>query len=265
MQPSETTARLDLALTIAHEAGKRTLSFFQQPDLQVDRKTDDSPVTKADREAEELLRDRIGRAFSDDGILGEEFGGTEGSSSYRWILDPIDGTKSFISGVPLYSVLIGILHQDDSVAGVILNPGLDECVYAARGQGAWWQRGGGEALRARVSTRPLCRGVFVSSQVDSFAPRGDAFRQLQQAAYITRTWGDAYGYMLVATGRAEVMVDPIMNVWDAAPLQPILEEAGGSFTDWQGAPTVHAGEGVGCNQRVLDDVLAITRASPKPA
>ena len=262
----ETQSRLDLALQIARDAGQLTLQFFQQRDLAVERKSDNSPVTRADREAEQLLRDRISQAFPHDGVLGEEFGEQPGSSPYRWILDPIDGTKSFISGVPLYSVLIGILLDERSVAGVILIPGLDECVYAARGLGAWWRKGNAAPRPARVSSRSLSEGLFVLSQVDTFEHRGasEAFSRLQRMAYITRTWGDAYGYLMVATGRAEAMVDPIMNLWDAAAVQPVLEEAGGAFTDWQGTPTVHSAEGVGCNRNSLDDVLAITRDYPKP-
>lgn len=256
------TARLDLARAIATEAGHLTLAFFQQRHLAVERKGDDSPVTQADRQAELLMRERIAAAFPADGIVGEEHGEIEGSSPFQWILDPIDGTKSFIAGVPLYSVLIGVLCEARSVIGVIHVPGLEETVYAAKGQGAWWQRRGAELVAAQVSTTPkLADGVFVASQIDSFAERNaaEAYSELERAAYITRTWGDGYGYLLLATGRIEAMVDPIMNLWDAAAIQPILEEAGGTFTDWQGNPSVHGGEGVGTNSLVLDEVLAITR------
>ncbi len=258
----EHTSRLDLARAIATEAGRLTLTFFQHRDLAVERKGDDSPVTQADRQAEALMRDRISAAFPDDGIVGEEHGEREGNSPFQWILDPIDGTKSFIAGVPLYSVLIGVLRERQSVIGVIHVPGLEETVYAATGQGTWWQRGGAEPVAARVSSRSkLSDGVFVTSQVDSFADHkaAEAYTELEQAAYVTRTWGDGYGYLLLATGRIEAMVDPVMNLWDAAPLQPILEEAGGTFTDWKGNPGVHAGEGVATNSLVLDEVLAITR------
>lgn len=254
--------RLDLARTIAVEAGQLTLGFFQQRDLAVERKGDDSPVTQADRQAETLMRDRIAAAFPNDGIIGEEHGTSEGTSDYQWVLDPIDGTKSFIAGVPLYSVLIGVLHQSASVIGVIHIPGLEETVYAAKGQGAWWEQRGAERTAARVSTTSkLNDGVFVVSQADSFAnyKSADAFARLEAAAYVTRMWGDGYGYLLLATGRIEAMVDPVMNLWDAAAIQPVVEEAGGTFTDWQGNPGVHAGEGVATNSLVFDEVLAITR------
>lgn len=256
------TSRLDLARAIGTEAGRLTLEFFQQRDLAVERKGDDSPVTKADRQAELLMRERIAAAFPDDGVVGEEHGEIKRSSPFQWILDPIDGTKSFIAGVPLYSVLIGVLREGQSVSGVIHVPGLEETVYAAKGQGAWWQRPGAEPVPARVSTTArLADGVFATSQVDSFAQRNaaSAYSELERAAYITRTWGDGYGYLLLATGRIEAMVDPIMNLWDAAAIQPVLEEAGGTFTDWKGDPGVHAGEGVGTNSLVLDEVIAITR------
>ena len=260
--------RLELAVSIAREAGGRTLEFFQSDRFEVLRKADDSPVTQADLQAEQLLRGRIGSAFPQDGIVGEEYGEQPGESGFRWILDPIDGTKSFITGVPLYSVLIGVLYGDQTVAGVVLIPGLDECVFASRGQGAWWTQGAGDPKPAKVSAcEQLAQGVFLTSQVDSFAEKkaADAFAQLEASASITRTWGDGYGYLLVATGRAEAMVDPIMNLWDAAPLSVVMEEAGGTFTDWKGEPTIHHGEGIATNGRVLAEVLAITNPFSRSA
>jgi histidinol phosphatase-like enzyme (inositol monophosphatase family) len=266
MQTAQLTDRLELAKAAAIEAGKGTLAFFQQDNFQVERKTDNSPVTIADRQAEQLLRKRIMSAFPHDAILGEEFGEQTGTSGYRWIVDPIDGTKSFISGVPLFGTMIGIELGRRSVVGVIYLPALDECVYAASGRGAWHIKGQGEPRAARVSSRgKLADGLFVTSQVNSFAHRGaqEVFQRLEQAAYITRTWGDCYGYVLVATGRAEVMVDPIMNVWDTAAIQPIVEEAGGTFTDWHGEATIYAGEAIATNRLVLDEVLDITLAFHK--
>lgn len=253
--------RLDLALAAGKEAGRLTLRYFQQDNYAIERKADESPVTIADRSAEELLRGRIASAFPADGIIGEEFGRSEGTSGFTWILDPIDGTKTFISGVPLYGTLVGIEHSGRSLAGFIYMPGLDEGVYASLGSGAWHFRANEPARTVRVSQRPLSQGLFVTSQIDSYAKRGalQAFHRLEEAAYVTRTWGDCYGYLLVATGRAEVMVDPILNVWDAAAVQPIIEEAGGTFTDWQGNSTIHAGEAIATNGKILEEVLAITR------
>src|SRR5436309_14340502 len=138
MVSDDLTSRLDLAVAAAREAGEITLRYFRRDNFRVERKADDSPVTVADREAEQHLRRRIAAAFPDDGILGEELGEQPGTSGYRWILDPIDGTKSFICGVPLYGQLIGIERERRSVVGVINIPALDECVYAAAGQGAWY-------------------------------------------------------------------------------------------------------------------------------
>lgn len=262
----DASARLKFAIEIARAAGDLTLEFFQQSSVQVERKGDDSPVTQADRQAELLMRERIAKAFPDDGIIGEEHGEVEGTSGYKWILDPIDGTKSFIAGVPLYSVLVGVTHKNKSLIGVILVPGLGECVYAEKGQGAWWTNGDTTPRPAKVSSRvTLGDGVFITSQVDTFGKRSakEAYERLERAAYITRTWGDGYGYLLIATGRAEAMVDPMMNIWDAAAIQPVMEEAGGTFTDWHGKPCIDGGEGIGTNGHVLNEVLEITQDYPR--
>ena len=160
--------------------------------------------------------------------------------------------------MPLYGTLIGLEREGESVLGVIRIPALGECLYAAKGQGAWYVWDGRPPRPARVSQRqPLSQALFVTSEVASYeiTHRRRAYDRLQAAARLTRTWGDCYGYLLVATGRAEVMVDPIVAVWDVAPLPPILQEAGGTFTDWKGNPTIHAGEGVATNGLLLDEVL----------
>jgi histidinol phosphatase-like enzyme (inositol monophosphatase family) len=265
--PPELATRWTFGVELAKAAGAHTLNYFQQA-LQVDRKQDDSPVTLADREAELLARERIARSFPEDAILGEEYGETAGRSGYRWIIDPIDGTKTFIAGVPLYSTLIGLEHSGRSVMGIVYLPALDEGVHAARGGGAWHFANDRPQAPAHVSTRAqLADSVFVTSQVDSYWQRGagDVFQQLQARAYVTRTWGDGYGYFLVATGRADVMIDPVMHLWDAASLQPVLEEAGGTFTNWRGEPTIYSGEGIATNGLLLEEVLAITRPTSRLA
>jgi histidinol phosphatase-like enzyme (inositol monophosphatase family) len=260
-QPNpEFARRLQLALDAGREAGRITLEYFRRGDLQVDRKGDDSPVTIADRRAEEHLRRRIAEALPEDGILGEELPERPGASGFRWVLDPIDGTKSFIHGVPLYSTLIGIEHDGRSVVGVILIPALGECVYAAEGSGAWYAMGDQPPLPARVSACPrLAEGLFVTSEILNFdtVGRREVYYRLQAAARLARTWGDGYGYLMVATGRAELMVDPVMNLWDAAAIQPVIEQAGGTFTDWQGRPTIYSGQGIATNGRILEEVLAL--------
>ncbi len=259
---NDLTERMELAVAAAREAGEVTLGYFHSGQVKVDRKSDDSPVTIADREAEQLLRRRIGEAYPDDAVLGEEFPETAGSSGFRWILDPIDGTKSFIHGVPLYGTLVGVEFEGESRIGVIRIPATGQCVYAAQGQGAWFIEGDRGPTPARVSTcRKLSESLFLTSEVLSFEQFGRraAYDRLQSIARLTRTWGDCYGYLMVAVGRAELMVDPVMAVWDAAALLPILQEAGGTFTDWQGNPTIHAKEGIGTNGCVIEEVLATIR------
>ncbi|GIW93267.1 MAG: histidinol-phosphatase [Pirellulaceae bacterium] len=263
---TEVARRREAAVQWAREAGRLTLQWFQRPDLDVVRKADASPVTEADRQAEQWLRDRIARQFPGDAVLGEEHGEEPGRSGFRWVLDPIDGTKSFIFGVPLYTTLVGIEFEQTSVVGVIHAPALDETVHAAVGAGCVYEHG--TASRpARVSRRSLSDGLFVTSQVDSFDRRKARalFDQLAERAYVTRTWGDAYGYLLVATGRAELMIDPVMHLWDAAAILPVLEEAGGRFTDWQGRRSTSSGEGIGSNGLVHAEVLQLTEPFAKPA
>ncbi len=256
----EVTKRLEFALEVTREAGWITLEHFRSDDLRVDRKADDSPVTIADRRAEEHLRHRIAEAFPDDGIIGEELPEVAGASSYRWILDPIDGTKSFIHAVPLYTTLVAVEREGEPLLGVILAPATDECVYAAIGQGAWYVHGKLPPKPAKANDRgPVSECLFVTSEVSYFdeISRRDVYQKLEATARLTRSWGDAYGYLMVATGRAEVMVDPVVSLWDLAALLPVVEEAGGKFTDWEGKRTIHSGQSVATNGRVHDEVLAV--------
>jgi histidinol phosphatase-like enzyme (inositol monophosphatase family) len=252
---------------LAHQAGQRTLDFFQSHQLKVDRKADRTPVTEADRAAEQLLRTALTREFPEDEIVGEEFGSSGANrSGYRWIVDPIDGTKSFICGVPLYATLVGLLHDDRPVAGAIAVPGLDELAVAAIGRGAWYRQDSGGAWKAAaVSRRPsLSEGLLCISEVGLFGRRGLArtYERLESAAGITRTWGDGYGYLLVATGRAEAMVDPVVSPWDVAAIGPVLTEAGGQWSDWRGAPRIDTGDFVGTNGLVHLEVMALVGATP---
>ena len=255
--------RLALARRIAREAGNLTLRFFHDSNLVVERKADTTPVTAADRGAEELLRRRITEMFPDDAILGEEFPEKSGSSGWRWVLDPIDGTKSFIHGVPLYSTLIGVQYHDESLIGVIALPALGETLWAGKGQGAWHEADRfSEPRRARVSTiETLEESLFLISEVKTFGQLGRmaTYMALDEQSKLARSWGDAYGYFLVATGRAELMVDPALSPWDAGPLLVVLEEAGGRFTDWQGRRTIDGGEGIGTNGLVHEEVLSVCR------
>jgi histidinol phosphatase-like enzyme (inositol monophosphatase family) len=253
--------RLEYARTIAEQAGSLTLRYFYEVErLTVEKKTDESPVTVADRETEQFLRQRIGERFPDDAVFGEELPNTDGSSGFRWILDPIDGTKSFIHGVPLYSTLIGLEKEGRCVGGVIALPALHELVWAGVGLGAWHETPRGEPKRCGVSQcSDLAEATFITSEVLTFdkSNRREAYNRLERSVRLTRTWGDAYGYALVATGRADVMVDPQMSEWDAAPLLVILEESGGRFTDWKGNATIFSKEGVATNGILHENVLTM--------
>ncbi|WP_235935263.1 histidinol-phosphatase [Candidatus Laterigemmans baculatus] len=260
---SQYEGRLQSMLEAAELAAAVTLRYFGGHGLDVEAKSDDSPVTVADRTAEAEFRSAIGRAYRDDGLLGEEHGEAAGSSDYRWVVDPIDGTKSFIAGVPLYSTLVALESRGEPVAGGIWIPALGEAVVAAKGLGAWHRASPSSPWkRSQVSARgELAKAIFVTTQIDSFSARGSgqAFEQLQQAAWITRTWGDGYGYFLVATGRADVMVDPIVNPWDVAAIRPVIEEAGGRFSDWSGVATTKSGDAVGTNGPLHEEVLRLLR------
>lgn len=262
MREQELTGRLELAIAAAQSAGRIAAEYFAGLSFDIETKHDGTPVTVADRETERELRRRIEEAFPDDEIVGEEFGSRPGKSGYRWIVDPIDGTKSFIHGVPLFGTLVGVEHDGACIAGVINLPALDESVYAAKGHGAWHVRGGAKPVPARVSgVQNLSESLFCCGSVSTFvtAGRADAFEQLRSSCKLARGWGDCYGYVLVATGRAEVMVDPILSLWDMGALPAILTEAGGTFTDWQGSPTIYGRDGIATNGRVFDEVMAVTR------
>ncbi|MDX1963646.1 MAG: histidinol-phosphatase [Pirellulales bacterium] len=260
--PADIASRLEFARDIAREAGALTLRYFQNPGLAVERKADASPVTVADREAELLLRSRIEAQFPRDGILGEEFPERPGTSGFRWVLDPIDGTKSFIHGVPLYGTMVAVETGGAALLGVVFIPGLDELIYAGRGLGCWHIRQGQPATRCQVSrVARLAEGCFVTSEVKSYKKinRPEVYEHLQSAARLDRTWGDCYGYLLVATGRVEMAIDPLMNIWDAAAVQPIIEEAGGRFTDWAGTRSISSGNALATNGLVHDEALGLMR------
>lgn len=259
----EIAARLEFALNAAEEASVGILAHYQRADLAVDLKGDLSPVTVADRGAEELLRKRIAQRFPGDGVLGEEFGESPSSNGFRWILDPIDGTKSFVHGVPLFGTLIGLERDGECMLGVCRFPALHEVVYAARGGGTWWQQGTQPARRTQTTrATKLEESLFCLTTLTGWerVGRKDAFERLVSRAGLTRAWGDCYGHALVATGRADVMVDPQMNPWDIAALIPIVEEAGGRCCDWTGKATIHGGNGVSVGPGLADEVLSILRA-----
>jgi histidinol phosphatase-like enzyme (inositol monophosphatase family) len=247
---------LEFAVRLAREAGDITTRQFKGS-FAIERKPDNSFVTAADREAERYLRRTIEEAFPDDAILGEEEGQKTGGSNRCWIVDPIDGTYSFVHGVPLYAVLIGLEVENDPVLGVVNLPALNEIVYAAKGMGCFWN-----GDRASVSqTQSLDEALLLSTDFSASEQYGfgRATDLLQKQAKTCRTWGDAYGHVLVATGRADVMLDPVMNVWDCAALLPIIEEAGGTFTDWQGEKTIYGSNAISTNSLLFEAVMQTIR------
>ncbi len=252
--------RLAFALEAARAAQELILRHYQSPDLTVEAKPDESPVTLADRGAEELLRERIAAAYPRDAVFGEEFGETSGTSGFRWVLDPIDGTKAFVSGVPLFGTMLGLEQEGECVLGVVRFPVLDEVVYARRGGGTWQQRGRAQPRPVQVTATSALRDAVVCfTDVESWVRtgRGEAFQRLCASCRMARGWGDCYGHVLVALGRADVMVDPLLNPWDAAALVPLVTEAGGAFVDWSGRPTIHGGNGVSSNGRLQAELLTI--------
>ncbi|MEJ2288131.1 MAG: inositol monophosphatase family protein [Deinococcales bacterium] len=250
---------LDVAIRTAFEAGRLTLASFQAG-IQAEYKADDTPVTAADRAAEELVRDRLHVAFPDDGIRGEEYEEERSKSGRSWWVDPIDGTKSFLRGVPLYAVLIALEVEGTVEVGAAYFPALDEMVYAARGRGAFLN-----GRRIHVARTSRLERAFVScTDPGSFAKYGreEAWRRLQAASYARVGWGDAYGHALVASGRLELMLDPKMYPWDCGPFGVILAEAGGYFGDWSGRATIHGGEAISTTATLLPEVLALIRGEP---
>jgi len=245
---------LEFSVEIARTERDITLKYFRrQPETH--KKADGSFVTIADREAEAFLRQAILKRFPDDGVVGEEEGERSGSSGRRWIIDPIDGTFAYVHGVPLFGVLIGLEVEGDFSLGVINIPALEEMVYAAKGVGCF-----SNGTPARVSaTANLEDALLLCTDFPACARYGfgAAANAFQQRAKTSRTWGDCYGYVLVATGRADVMLDPIMNLWDCAALLPIMEEAGGTFTDWRGERTAAAGNAVATNGVLFDEVMSV--------
>lgn len=254
--PKSLRPLLDFAIETAYLAGQLTLDYYQT-DIQPAFKSDDTPVTIADKKAEELIRARIEKNFPRHEILGEEFGRTSAFQdvTHRWIIDPIDGTKAFTRGIPLYAILMGLEIEGSVQVGVAYFPVLREMVAAATGEGCFWN-----GRRTRVSdVSDLARAYVAFSDPKLFDDYGrrDAWEKIKNATYHRGGWGDAYGYFLIATGRAELMLDPIMDAWDCAPFPPILSEAGGYFGDWKGNRTIWANEAIGTTNLLLPQVLKL--------
>lgn len=244
----------DAAEAIAREAGQSTLKYFKKS-FDLEFKSDETPVTNADREAEELVRERVKKKFPDHGMIGEEFGSEGEEREVVWVVDPIDGTQSFIHGVPFYTTLIGILVKGIPQVGVIYAPALEEMVIAASGSGAFLN---GEPCKTRTC-KDLRSATFLTTDLAHIRQYKfeRSFEDLFHQTRIHRTWGDAYGHLMVATGRADIMFDPVLSIWDAAALLPVVTESGGSFTDVHGVETIRTGNALSCTKQLKSDVLSI--------
>lgn len=244
---------MQAAQEAAQLAGRIALQHYRR-NISVDIKGDGSPVTEADRGAERAVRDWIKKRFPHDGIFGEEFGERAGTSGRRWVLDPIDGTKTFVRGVPLWGSLVAVVEDEHILAGAACFAAVDETISAARGCGAW-----NNGVRVAVSAVDNVRSATVlitDDRVLGASMDSQSWNALADSAGMYRTWGDCFGYLLVATGRAEVMVDPRANLWDVACFQPIIEEAGGVFTDLLGVPTAFGGHAIATNSALAVSVRA---------
>ena len=240
---------LKIALKTAELAEENILKFYQN-DVGVEWKADKTPVTIADKGTEELARKFWAKETPGFGVIGEEFGIESPDAEYQWVIDPIDGTKSFIHGVPLFGTLIGLWHKNVPVASVIRLPAMKSAVWAVNGGGAFLD--GREVRASKVSQ--LSDALVLSGTVNTMEDKGfgEGFTKLRRSARLHRGWGDCYGYYLVAAGRAEIMVDPVVSMWDLAPFPLLMKEAGGKFStidgktelfDANGKPTAPIYEG----------------------
>jgi myo-inositol-1(or 4)-monophosphatase len=250
---------LTFAKQLAYRAGRITLSHYNKG-IQHDLKADESPVTAADRATEQFIRGEIEKTYPSHAIVGEEYGEKAGEGNpFRWIVDPIDGTKSFMKGVPFYSVLIGLEIEGVSRVGAVCFPALDEILYAADGLGAWCN-----GKRVHVSeVKDMKKAVFSYTSWSGFRSkeRLDVLENLHRDCFYGRGWGDAFGYYMVATGRIEIMLDPAIALWDVAPFPPIFREAGGFFGSWEGEEGHTHSEGLACNAALKRKVLKLTRST----
>ncbi len=252
--PTADPADLAFAIELAEDAGASTLAWFQSATLAVERKGDGSPVTAADLAAEALVRERLAATHPGDGIIGEEDDDVDGSTGRRWVVDPIDGTKAFTKGVPLYATLIALIDDHGPAVGVIHLPALGETIAAGRGLGCTFN-----GAPCRVSGHDTLDGAYATTSGFGYWPSA-TLRRVLDSDVVFRTWGDAYGYALVATGRAEAMIDPLANPWDIAPMAVIIPEAGGRFSNFDGVErpdSWNRNSGVATNGLIHDDLIGL--------
>ncbi len=258
--------RLAFAIDTARQAGQATMPWFQSRDLVADGKADGSPVTQADRAAERLVRDLVAATYPQDGVIGEEFPPTEGTSGRTWVIDPIDGTMSFVHGVPLFGTMLACMNQGEPEIGVIYMPGLDEWVAAEIGAGCWWYRKGRGPERARVSSQSDLRGsMLLTTSMEYYRdePQKRAWARFVGLGARTRGWSDCYAFVLLATGRADAVVEPGVKLWDIAAVPPIVNEAGGVWTDIDGRHDLHAGSIIASNGHIHGAVVEVMRSEDR--
>jgi histidinol-phosphatase len=243
---------LEAVAELARVTGDTALRYFRTG-VTVESKRDGTPVTVADRAAEEVARDWLRARFPDDGILGEELGEERPRARRRWVLDPIDGTKTFVRGVPLWGSLVALHEGEMVLAGAIYCPAVGELVAAAPGAGCWWN--GSRCTVSAIGDLTAATIVTTDERFVDHPRRAASWRELAERVSVSRTWGDCYGYLLVATGRAELMTDPVLSLWDAVALLPVITEAGGIYTDWRGRLTAFGGAGVvATNARLAGEI-----------
>ena len=270
--PDPPALLLHAAADLARMAGDVALRHFRAGPaggaLEIETKGDGSPVTVADRAAEQAARAWLAQRYPRDGILGEEFGRSGQDAARCWVLDPIDGTKTYVRGVPLWGTLVACVEQGadgtlgEVLAGAAYFPAVAELVAAAPGEGCWWN-----GARARVSTVAALDMATVCTTDPKFIHRPDrqaAWQRLEDHAMLARSWGDCYGYLLVATGRAEAMVDAVVGDWDVAALLPVVEEAGGTFTSWEGTRTAFGGSAIATNGALAATIRGVLDPTVDP-
>lgn len=251
---SDLDTRIAPAAELARLTGDIALRHYRSR-LVVETKADGSPVTVADRAAEAAARDWVRRFFPEDGVLGEELGEERPGARRRWVIDPIDGTKAFVRGVPLWGSLVALCEGETVLAGAAYFPATAELIAAAPGAGCWYN--GSRCAVSSVASLDAATVLTTDTRFRERPERRAGWERVAGAASVARTWGDCAGYLLVATGRAESMCDPILSPWDAAAFQPIVREAGGVFTDWDGRDTAFGASAVATNGALGPAVRAL--------
>lgn len=262
---SETQERMNKALKGVIQAGEEIRKIFKDPNLTINYKDDQTPVTVADQKSEDIIASSLHKYFPQDGILAEEKTEVTTQNGFRWIIDPLDGTQSFISGVPQFGILVGLEHNEDALLGIVYFPAFKEIFFAIKGQGAKHALINSEkelmdVKKLHVSQKTSLEEAFICyTTFDDFkkTQKEQEFLNIIQKGRKNRGWGDCFGHMLVATGRCDVMLDPTLKLWDIAALKPIIEEAGGSFTDVSGRNWIYGQSAISSNGKFHQDIITM--------